>query len=44
MGDDEHFSSLSSNELQSILDNRDSSNTKQAVEMAKRILNEYCVA
>ena len=44
MGDDERFASLSSNQLQSILENRDSSNTKQVVEMAKRILNEYCVA
>lgn len=40
----DRFASLSSEELQEILENRDSSNTKSVIVAAKRILKDYCVA
>ena len=43
-GENERFASLSSEDLQSMLENRDSSNTKQCEEAAKRVLNQYCSA
>ena len=43
-GENERFASLSSEDLQSLLENRDSSNTKQCVEAAKRVLDQYCFA
>ena len=35
---------MSSADLQSLLENRDSSNTKQCVEAAKRVLDQYFAA
>ena len=43
-GENERFASLSSEDLQSLLENRDSSNTKQCEEAAKRVLDQYCSA
>ena len=43
-GENERFASLSSEDLQSLLENRDSSNTKQCVEAAKRVLDQFCTA
>ena len=43
-GENERFASLSSEDLQSLLENRDSSNTKQCVEAAKRVLDQYFAA
>ena len=41
---DDRFARLSADDLQSILENRDSANTKNCIEAAKRILADYCGA
>ena len=41
---DNRFARLSADDLQSILENRDSANTKNCIEAAKRILADYCGA
>ena len=42
MADELRFARLSSEELQAILENRDSSNTKQCIESSKRVFSMYC--
>jgi intergrase/recombinase len=41
---DDRFARLTADHLQSILENRDSVNTKNCTEAAKRILADYCGA
>jgi hypothetical protein len=41
---DDRFTRLSADDLQSILENRDSANTKNCIEAGKRILADYCGA
>ena len=43
-GENERFASLSSEDLQSLLENRDSSNKKPCVEAAMRVLDQYSSA
>lgn len=42
MAGETRFATLTSEELQAILENRDSSNTKQCIESAKRVFITYC--
>lgn len=42
MAGETRFATLTSEELQAILKNRDSSNTKQCIESAKRVFITYC--